>query len=80
MNRTLYLLRKQPNDISSAIFQSDDADIDIVLIEQARETLSPSEIGIVVGTKDAGRMLSGSTMSYAEAVEKIFSVDHIIVV
>jgi hypothetical protein len=35
MNTTLYVLRRQPDEISHALFHSSDRGIEVVLIEQA---------------------------------------------
>lgn len=80
MSRTLYLLRQQPDHISPSIFYADDAEMDIVFIEQAASPDSSSVKGVVVVTEGRVADSSYSTMTYDDLVEKVFSSDHIIVV
>ena len=81
MNATLYLLRQQPDHISSALFRASDVDIDIVFIEQAISKASASSF--VGGTAVTGeRIANGSSreaLTYDDLVEKIFSSEHVIV-
>lgn len=79
MSSTLYLLRQRPEQISPALFQSSEVDIDIVFIEEA-SSMPPSSIkGAVVATE--GMKVGGSrpTLTYDDLVNNIFSSDHIIV-
>jgi hypothetical protein len=81
MNATLYLLRQQPDHISSTLFRASDVDIDIVFVEQAIPKASASSF--VGGTVVTGeRIANGSSreaLTYDDLVEKIFSSEHVIV-
>ena len=80
MNATLYLLRQQPDRISPSLFRASDTDMDIVFIEHAA-SITPSSVKGVVVT--AERMIvsdSRQTLTYDDLVEKIFSLEHIIVI
>jgi hypothetical protein len=80
MSTTLYLLRQHPDRISSSLFQSSDADMDIVFVEQAA-SISPSSVpGVVVAPEGMAVSLSYPTMTYDDLIEKIFSAEHSIVV
>jgi len=73
MGTTLYIVRQDPNLISSSLFRASDADMDIVFIEQAA-SLTPSSVkGVVVDR-------SSTTMTYDDLVGRIFSSEHIIVI
>ncbi|MCX5729250.1 MAG: hypothetical protein NTZ28_10515 [Nitrospirae bacterium] len=73
MGTTLYIVRQDPNLISSSLFRASDADMDIVFIEQAA-SLAPSSVqGVVVDR-------SSTTMTYDDLVGRIFSSEHIIVI
>lgn len=79
MGSTLYLLRQKPEQISPALFQASEADIDIVFLEEA-SSMIPSSIkgGVVIPE----RMIVGGphpTLTYDDLVHKIFSSDHIVV-
>ncbi len=79
MSATLYLLRQQPEQISSALFRASDENIDIVFIEQATSIAS----SIVEGTVGNGERMvidsSRQALTYDDLVEKIFSSEHNIV-
>lgn len=79
MSATLYLLRQQPEHISSALFRASDENIDIVFIEQATSIAS----SIVEGTVGNGERIvidsSGQALIYDDLVEKIFSSEHSVV-
>lgn len=79
MTSTLYILRQQPDMISSALFQQGEADTEVVFIEQAL-TMPTSVINgsIVSGEKVVGGS-SIPTITYDDLVMKIFSFDHIVV-
>ena len=79
MSSTLYLIRQRPEQISPALFQSSEVDIDIVFIEEASSMIPSSIKGAVVATE--GMSVGGSrpTLTYDDLVNKIFSSDHIIV-
>lgn len=79
MSSTLYLLRQQPDRISPALFQAGDAGMDIVLIEQAAS--SPSSVkGVAVVAEGVTSDHSHPTITYDDLVEKIFSVEQVIVI
>jgi len=79
MSATLYLLRQQPDRISPSLFRANDADIDIILLEQAASS-APALIegAVVVGE---GMVVDDSrrTVTYADLVERVFSSEHVIV-
>ena len=80
MNATLYLLRQQPNLISPSLFRASDADMDIVFIEHAA-SITPSTVkGVVVTAERMAVSDSRQTLTYDDLVEKIFSLEHIIVI
>ena len=80
MGTTLYLLRQQPDGISSSLFQASDVDMDIVFVEQAISTGPSSVKGVIVAAE--GRAIGSSypSMTYDDLVEHIFSSEHVIVV
>jgi len=80
MGATLYVLRQPPELISSSIFRANDADMDIVFIEQTALVVPSSVKGTVVATEGMVGESSHPTMTYDDFVEKIFSSEHIIVV
>jgi hypothetical protein len=80
MGTTLYLIRQDPDRISSSLFRSSDADIDIVFIEQASSIIPSSVKGVVVGAEGIVVGRSHSTMTYDDLIEKIFSSEHVIVI
>jgi hypothetical protein len=78
MSATLYLLRQQPDHISSALFRASDADIDVVFVERVISIASSYVEGAVVtGERAVGS--SREALSYDDLIEKIFSSEHIIV-
>jgi len=80
MGRTLYLIRQDPDRISSSLFRASDADIDVVFVEQAASIIPSSVKGVVVGVEEIAVGPSHPTMTYDELIEKIFSSEHIIVI
>lgn len=80
MGSTFYLLRQDPDSISSSLFRASDADLDVVFVEQAASIASSSMKGVVVTTGEMEVGLSHPTMTYDDLIEKIFSFEHIIVV
>jgi hypothetical protein len=80
MGRTLYLIRQDPDRISSSLFRASDADIDVVFVEQAASIIPSSVKGVVVGAEGIAVGLSHPTMTYDDLIEKIFSSEHIIVI
>ena len=80
MSATLYLLRQQPDHISSALFHASDVDIDIVFIEQATSITSSFVEGSVF--TDERKVIDGSrqALTYDDLVDKIFSSEHVIVI
>ena len=79
MGTTLYLLRQHPDRISSSLFRSSDAEMDIVFVEQATSTIPSSMNGVVVGSEGIAVSRSCPTMTYDDLVEKIFSSGRILV-
>jgi len=79
LSSTLYLLRKNPEQISPSLFQPCEADIDIIFIEEASSMIPSSIKGAVVTAE--GITVSGSrpTLTYDDLVCEIFSSDHIVV-
>lgn len=80
MGRTLYLIRQDPDRISSSLFRASDADIDVVFVEQAASIIPSSVKGVVVGAEGIAVGLSHPTMTYDDLIEKIFASEHIIVI
>ena len=80
MGTTLYIIRQDPDRISSSLFRASDADMEVVFIEQA-VSLAPSSVkGVVVDDEGMAVGRSHPTMTYDDLVEKIFTSEHIIVV
>ena len=80
MGTTLYIIRQDPDRISSSLFRASDADMEVVFIEQA-VSLAPSSVkGVVVADEGMAIGRSHPTMTYDDLVEKIFTSEHIIVV
>jgi hypothetical protein len=80
MGTTLYLIRQDPDRISSSLFRASDAGIDIVFIEKAISTAPSSVKGVVVPVKEQVGGCLPSTMTYDDLVGKIFSSEHVIVI
>jgi len=80
MGTTLYLLRQHPDLISSALFRSSDADMDIVFIEQTSSLVPSSVNGVVVATEGMADSLLHPTITYDNLIDKIFTSEHVIVV
>jgi hypothetical protein len=80
MGTTLYLIRQDPDRISSSLFRASDADIDIVFIEQASSIIPSSVNGVVVGTEGIAVGRSHPIMTYDDLIGKIFSSEHVIVI
>ena len=79
MSSTLYLLRQRPEQISPALFQAGETDIDIVFLEEASSIIPSSIKGVVVSPES---MIVGGphpTLTYDDLVHKIFLSDHIVV-
>jgi hypothetical protein len=72
MSTTLYLIRQDPDRISSSLFQASDMDMDVVLIEEVT-SIASSMKGMAVGYLPP-------TMTYDDLVGKIFSSEHVIVI
>jgi hypothetical protein len=68
MSSTLYLLRQQPNSISSSLFRANDSDMDVIFLKEATSAGHGIEA-----------VNSGSALTYDDLVEKIFSSEHVIV-
>lgn len=79
MSATLYLLRQQPDHLSSALFRASDANIDIVFIERATSIDSSFVGGAVVTDEKVLIDTSRQALTYADLVEKIFSSEHVVV-
>jgi hypothetical protein len=79
MSSTLYLLRQKPEQISPALFQSSEADIDIVFLEEASSMIPSSIKEGIVTAEGITVSESRQTLTYDDLVHKIFSSDHIVV-
>jgi hypothetical protein len=79
MSATLYLLRQQPDHISSALFRASDVDIDVVFVERVISIASSYVEGAVVTGERIAVGSSREALSYDDLIEKIFSSEHIIV-
>ena len=79
MGTTLYLLRQQPDRISSSLFRASDAEMDIIFIEQAASMVPSSLKGVVVAAEEMPIDRSHPRMTYDDLIEKIFSSEHVIV-
>lgn len=79
MSETLYILRQDPEHIPSSLFLASDANMDIVFVEHGTSIGPSSEKRTVVTAKGIATGHSGSTMTYDDLVEKIFSSEHTIV-
>ena len=80
MGTTLYLIRQDPDLISSSLFRASDTDIDIVFVEQASSTIPSFVKGVVVGAEGIAVGRSYPTMTYDDLIGKIFSSEHVIVI
>ena len=80
MGTTLYLIRQDPDRISSSLFRASDADIDIVFLEQAASIIPSSVKGVVVCAEGIVVGRSHPTMTYNDLIGKIFSSEHVIVI
>jgi hypothetical protein len=79
MGTTLYLLRQHPDRIPSSLFQTSDAGMDIVFIEEAA-LIPPSSVkGVAVSAERTVVGCSHPIMTYDDLIEKIFLSEHIIV-
>ncbi|MEO6308013.1 MAG: hypothetical protein ABIO96_03260 [Nitrospiraceae bacterium] len=79
MSATLYLLRQQPDDISLALFQVRDVNIDVVFIERATSIASSFVEGAVIDDEKMVILSPRQALTYDDLVEKIFSSEHVIV-
>ena len=79
MSATLYLLRQQPEHISSALFRAGDADIEIVFVERATSLASSFVEGVEVAGERIARGSTREALTYDDLVEKIFLSEHVIV-
>ena len=80
MGTTLYLLRQQPDRISSSLFRASDADMEVVFLEQAASIVPSSMKGVVVAADGMAQSHSLPMMTYDDLIEKIFSSEQVIVV
>ena len=79
MSSTLYLLRQQENNISPSLFRANDADIDVIFLEEATSMAPSSLKNVAVAGNRIEAKNSGSVLTYDDLVEKIFSSVHVIV-
>lgn len=79
MATTLYLLRQQPDRISSSLFRAGDPEMDVVFVEQAASTVPSTMRGVIVATAEMAVSPTHPTISYDDLVEKILSSERIIV-
>ena len=80
MGTTLYLLRQQPDGISSSLFHPSDTDMDILFVEQAISIVPSSVKGVAVVVEKEVVGSSCPTVTYDDLIERIFSSEHVIVV
>ena len=80
MGTTLYIIRQDPDLISSSLFRASDMDTDIVFVEQVASITPSSMKGVVVTDEGMAVGRSYLTMTYDDLDGKIFSSEHIIVV
>lgn len=80
MGTTLYLIRQDPDRVSSSLFRASDMDMEIVFIEEATSIASSSVKGVVVAAKEMAVGCLPPTMTYDDLVGKIFSSEHVIVI
>ncbi len=80
MSATLYLLRQQPDQIPLSLFRPSDADMDIIFLERAVSVIPASMKGSVLSLDEGTTSDARKTLTYDDLVEKIFSVEHIIVI
>jgi len=80
MNRTLYILRQEPEHISPALFRVSDTGNDVVLLNQLVPRTSASVKGTAVNSEQMVVPDSAGTVTYDELIEKIFSSSHVIVI
>lgn len=70
---TLYLLRRRPENISSSLFQMNDAGADIVFLQPVISTALDSVQGM-----DSGRLCP--PMTYDDLIDKVFSAERTVVI
>jgi hypothetical protein len=80
MGTTLYLIRQDPDRVSSSLFRASDSEMNIVFIEEATSIASSSVKGVVVAAKGMAVGCLPQTMTYDDLVGKIFSSEHVIVI
>lgn len=77
MNTTLYLLRQPIERVNQAVFLPSESEGDVVLLEEAVTSVLSHSKGKVFSLVENSRH---PFLSYDDLVQKIFQVDHVIVV
>ena len=77
MNTTLYLLRQPVERVNHAVFLPSESEGDVVLLEEAGSSVFSHSKGEVFSLEENSRH---SVLSYDNLIQKIFEVDHVIVV
>lgn len=77
MNTTLYLLRRPIERVNQAVFLPSETEGDAVLLEEAGSSVLAHSKGKVFSLAENSRH---SFLSYDDLIQKIFQVDHVIVV
>jgi hypothetical protein len=77
MNTTLYLLRQSIEHVNQAVFLPSETEGDVVLLEEGGSSVLSHSKGKVFSLAENSRH---SFLSYDDLIDKIFQVDHVIVV
>jgi len=77
MNTTLYLLRQSIEHVNQAVFLPSETEGDVVLLEEGSSSVLSHSRGEVFSLAENSRH---SFLSYDDLIDKIFQVDHVIVV
>jgi hypothetical protein len=73
MGVTLYLLRRRPEDISSSLFQMNDAGTDIVFIQPVTSTT-------LVSIQGMDGVYLCPPMTYDDLIDRVFSAERTVVI
>ena len=77
MNTTLYLLRQPIEQVNQAVFLPSEAHGDVVLLEEGASSVLSHSKGKVFSLMAKSRH---PLLSYDDLIDKIFEVDHVIVI
>ena len=77
MKKTLYLLRKPPDQIDPAVFHPLESEGDVVLLEESGGRMFPYAGGALFSLIDNS---ADYALTYDELVKKIFEHDHTVVI